>query len=115
MKFLGTRSGWNYRPGHWRRISEATDRRSAGEAVEVKVEERNRMKSGGANYFTLGQVSPAYRYIDYHAAQRLRPWLCRKHKVRSGKWVRFSDVRLHKTYGLVPLASTTRSLPWAKA
>ena len=71
--------------------------------------------TGWANYFCLGQVSPAYRAIDRHAGGRLRQWLCRKHKVRTGGTVRFSDERLWKTYGLTCLASKPQSHPWAKA
>jgi hypothetical protein len=37
---------------------------------------------GWANYFCLGPVSKAYRALDQHARQRLRQWLCAKHKVR---------------------------------
>ena len=33
-----------------------------------------RMMSGWANYFILGQVSPAYRAVDRHATRRLRQW-----------------------------------------
>ena len=79
------------------------------------VEHLNRAMTGWANYFVLGQVSPAYRAIDHHAVKRLRQWLCRKHKVRSGGYVRFSDERLRETYGLTCLASKPQSLPWAKA
>ena len=43
-----------------------------------------------ANYFSLGQVSPAYSAVNRHAVRRLRRWLCLKHKVRTGKYVRFA-------------------------
>ena len=75
----------------------------------------NRMMTGWANYFNLGQVSPAYKAVDQHAAKRLRQWFCRKHKVRSGEHVRFSEKRLREKYGLTHLAPTTRYLPRAKA
>ena len=39
---------------------------------------------------------------------------CRKHKVRAGKYVRFSDERLWNDMGLARLAQRTASLPWAK-
>ena len=52
------------------------------------------MISGWARYFRLGQVSTAYAAVDAHAAKQLRQWLCRKHKVRSGKYVCFSSDRL---------------------
>ena len=70
----------------------------------------NRMMSGWANYFTLGQVSPAYKAVDRHATRRLRQWFGRKHKVRSGGCVRFPDERLWKHHGLVRLGPKTRYL-----
>ena len=75
----------------------------------------NRLMTGWATYFTLGQVSPAYAAIDQHATRRLRQWLCHKHKVRSGKCVRFPDERLWHEYRLTRLRLRTTSFPWAKA
>ena len=80
-----------------RKISERTDRRWEHQAPERLVGELNRMISGWARYFQLGQVSPAYATVDAHTAKRLRQWLCRKHKVRSGKYVRFPSDRLCTT------------------
>ena len=82
---------------------------------ELVLERLNRALLGWANYFQLGQVSPAYRAVDAHAAQRLRPWLCRKHKARSGKFVRLPDARLREAHGLICLTERTASYPWAKA
>ena len=132
IEFLGYRIGWNYRPtdgsryigtrpskasvqGICRRISEQTDRRYTGRSAEEVVARLNRMLNGWANYFTLGQVSPAYKALDRHATRRLRRWFTRKHKVRSRGYVRFSDAWLWETCGLAHLAPTTRDLPWAKA
>ena len=132
FEFLGYRIGWNYRRTDGsryvgtrpskanvqdicHRISEATDGKSVWMDVEGKVAELNRMISGWANYFTLGQVSPAYRTIDRHTTWRLRRWLCLKHKVRSGKYVRFPDARLRDDFGLIHLAPKTQAFPWAKA
>ena len=74
----------------------------------------NQVMEGWANYFQLGQVGPAYRAVDTHAIRRLRQWLSRKHKVRAGKYVRFSDGRLWNDYGLTRLVPRTARLPWAK-
>ena len=71
----------------------------------------NRLLTGWANYFILGQVRPAYAAIDRHATRRLRQWLCRKHQVRSGRYVRFPDERLRQEYGLTRLAVRTDELP----
>ena len=75
----------------------------------------NRLITGWANYFCLGQVSPAYAAIDRQATRRLRQWLSRKHKVGSENFVQFPDKRLWKKYNLTHLAPRTASFPWAKA
>ena len=132
MTFLGYRIGRNYRQDTGavyigtrpspasvqsicRRMSELTTRRSGLLSPEVVVARLNRLLTGWANYFTLGQVSPAYAAVDRHATRRLRQWLCRKHKVRTGKEVRFPAMRLWSDYGLTRLAPRTTSFPWAKA
>ena len=132
MTFLGYWIGCNYRPGTGaayigtrpsresvqsicRRVSELTAPRHVRLPSGVVVERLNRLLTGWANYFTLGQVRPAYKAIDQHATRRLRQWLCRKHKVRTGKHVRFPSERLWSDYGLTHLAPRTAGLPWAKA
>ncbi len=132
LEFLGYRIGWNYRPTDGsryigtrpskasvqsicRRISGQTGRRYGYWSAEEVVERLNRILSGWANYFDLGQVSPAYKAVDTHATRRLRQWFRRKHKVRSGGYVRFSDEWLRDRCGLTRLAPTTGDLPWAKA
>ena len=132
ITFLGYRIGRNYRRDTGRayigtrpsaasvrsicrRMSELTTRRSGLLRSEDLVARLNRLLSGWANYFILGQVSPAYAAIDQHATRRLRQWLCRKHKVRTGKGVRFPDERLWREYGLTRLGLRTASFPWAKA
>ena len=132
FEFLGYRIGWNYRPTDGsqyigtrpskasvqsicRKISVQTGRRYVGWTAEEVVERLSRMMSGWANYFTLGQVSPAYKAVDRHATQRLRQWFWRKHKVRSGRYVRFPDEWLWNDRGLARLGLKTRYLPRAKA
>ena len=132
FEFLGYRIGRNYRPtgeGTYigtrpskasvqsicRKIGEMTARRSGQQSSEAMVERLNRAVIGWANYFSLGQVSPAYSAVNRHAVRRLRRWLCLKHKVRSGKYVRFSDTRLHDDYGLAHLSRQAVGFPRAKA
>ena len=132
MTFLGYRLGRNYRrdtgrayigtrpspasvQSICRRVSELTESRYGRLEPEVVVGRLNRLLTGWANYFTLGQVNPAYAVIDRHTTRRLRQWLCRKHKARSGKTVRFPDERLWTDYGLTRLGPRTTSFPWAKA
>ena len=132
FEFLGYRIGRNYRrdTGHGylgtrpsqasvqricRKLSELTARRYGLLEPAVVVSRLNRLMTGWANYFTLGQVSPSYATVDRHATRRLRQWLCRKHKVRAGRSVRFPDERLWEEYGLTRLTVRTASFPWAKA
>ena len=103
LEFLGYRIGRNHRP-HWRgtyigtrpgqasvqsigrRISEQTVKRYGLMETEDRVQRLNGMHSGWANYFRLGQVSPAYAAIDAHTTKRLRQWLCRKHGTSGAPW-----------------------------
>ena len=98
-----------------RRISELTHRRYGLLDQRTVVRRLNRVMTGWANYFQLGQVSPAYKAVDAHAIRRLRQWLCRKHKVRAGKYVRFPDKRLWDDLGLTRFVSRTARFPWANA
>ena len=132
IEFLGYRIGRNYRRDTGRayigtrpskasvrsirrRVSQLTASRNALLPPGVLVERLNRLLTGWANYFTLGQIAPAYEAVDQHAKRRLRRWLCRKHKVRSGTYVRFPDMRLWQAYGLTRLKPRAAGLPWAKA
>ena len=131
FEFLGYRIGRNYRVNGrgpyigtrpctasvqsiCRKISALTEGKQGSLPAENVVARLNRTISGWGNYFRLGQVSPAYRAVDNHADRRLRQWLCRKHKVRAGKYVHFPSQRLYEKYGLHRLAPTTQGLPWAK-
>jgi RNA-directed DNA polymerase len=79
------------------------------------VAKLNRTSVGWANYFCLGPVSKAYRAVDRHLRQRLRQWLCAKHKVRWPGTKRFPEASLYEVLGLVCLPGRTANLPWAKA
>jgi len=95
-------------------ITEETDRRRTLLDAKVIVGRLNRKLTGWANYFCLGPVSPAYQAINTHTTQRLRRWLCKKHKVPGKGGSRFPDQHLHEHLGLVKLPTRTRSFPWAK-
>ena len=132
IEFLGYRIGRNYSPrtgrayigtrpskdsvrSIGRKISELTEARYGQLKPEQVVGKLNRALLGWANYFQLGQVSPAYCAVDAHAEKRLRQWLCRKHKVKSGRYVHYPSERLRTDFGLVRLQVRTASFPWAKA
>jgi len=94
-------------------ITEETDSRRTLLDADWIVGRLNRKLRGWANYFCLGPVSPAYQAINTHTTQRLRRWLCKKHKVPGTGWSRYPDQYLHEQLGLVHLPTRTRSFPWA--
>ena len=96
-------------------ISQETEARLAFMDAETVVGRLNRKLTGWANYFCLGPVSPAYKAIHSHVTQRLRRWLCKKHKVRGKGLSRYPNQYLHEKLGLIHLPSRTRDLPWANA
>ena len=97
-----------------RAISDETGRNKTLLDSKTVVDRLNRMMIGWANYFCLGAVSKAYLALDHHACQRLRRWLCSKHKERWPAYTRFPSASLYDVLGLVRLPKRTASLPWAK-
>jgi hypothetical protein len=66
------------------------------------------------NYFYLGSVIEAYRFIDAYTNTRLRRWLCNKH----ASWHAANtipDEYLYKKPGTHPLPLLLQRFPWAKA
>ena len=97
-----------------RAISDETQRNTILLDPAVIVKTLNPMMIGWANYFCLGSVSKAYRAIEQHARERLRQWLCAKHKLRGAASKRYPDTTLHGALGLARLCVRTASFPWAK-
>ena len=83
--------------------------------TDLQVAKLNRLLTGWANYFCLGPVNKVYRSIDAHVGERLRRWLCKKHKTPGRGGARFPDEHLYQKLGLKRLSQTTRNLPWAQA
>ena len=94
-------------------IGDMTGRNTTLLDATVLVERLNRKLRGWANYFRLGPVSHAYRAVDSHVTNRLRQWLCAKHKTPGRGTTRFSDEYLYQTLGLIRLPVLTRNFPWA--
>ena len=113
--YIGTRPSAGNVRSICRKISELTQARYGLLDEGEIVERSNRATLGWANYSRLGQVAPPYAAIDAQATKRLRQWLCRKHKVKSGKYVRYPDERLWQSMGLTRLKGQTASIAWAKA
>ncbi len=96
-------------------ISALTDARTSLMDTDEMVDRLNRMISGWANYFSHGSIHRAYRVVNYHAYDRLRHWLCRKHKVPGRGNTRFPMPYVHGTLGLIELRAARRRLPRANA
>lgn len=96
-------------------IYEDTSRRTRHWDQEELVGRLNRKLRGWSNYFKLGPVSPAYRAVDRYVTNRLRRWLCKKHKVPGRGTSRYPNEYLYDELRLVRLSTLTRNFPWAKA
>jgi RNA-directed DNA polymerase len=83
--------------------------------VEEMVKRLNQKLGGWANYFKLGPVTPAYRFIDRYTTTRLRRWLCKKHKQSSRGSMHDPDEYFYQQLGLIRLPMLPQNLPWAKA
>jgi RNA-directed DNA polymerase len=72
-------------------------------SVEEVVYRVNSRLLGWAFYYSYGTVSRAYKKLDRLVADRLRAWLCDRHKVSGRGTRRFPDALLYGEYGLVRL------------
>jgi RNA-directed DNA polymerase len=113
--YLGTRPAAKKLRKLCESLGEQTSRRFLLMAPEEIVARLNRQLRGWANYFRLGPVSRAYRAVDRYVTNRLRRWLCKKHKLPGAGTSRFPDAYLYQQLGLIRLPALTRNLPWAKA
>lgn len=97
------------------RISEETRRRTTWRSEEEQVQRLNQILLGWGNYFRLGYVTGAWQTVQQHACRRLRQWLRRKRKRRSGRQGP-PDLRLYEEYGLVKLLTRVERLSlWANS
>jgi RNA-directed DNA polymerase len=84
-------------------IRELTSRRESRRDVKEVVSKLNQKLVGWANYFSVGAVTKAYGTVNYHVTNRLRRWLCTKHKVRGPGYSRYPDAFLYRELGLYRL------------
>jgi RNA-directed DNA polymerase len=92
-------------------IGKQTSSRKTQLDEERMVGRLNRKLRGWANYFDLGSVSRAYNAVNHHVTNRLRRWLCRKHKVRGQGYSRYPDRYLYQELDLYQLKRPRRSFP----
>lgn len=115
LSYLGSRPSKKSIRRMIQAINTQTERRTLCLDAAIVVERLNRQLRGWANYFRLGPVSKSYRAVNAYTTQRLRRWLCNKHKISGNGKARFPEKYLLETLGLVYLPGLTRNLPWAKA
>ncbi len=113
--YIGTRPSKKSINSMIEAVHAQTDRNLAWLDAEEMVTRLNQKLGGWANYFCLGPVSSAYWFIDRYTTTRLRRWLCKKHKQRSGGTTRYSDEYMYKHLRLIRLPMLPKSFLWAKA
>jgi RNA-directed DNA polymerase len=85
------------------KLRELTKRSTTWRSTPEVVQEINRVTRGWGNYFALEHCHRSFRQMNHFIAQRLRQWLWRKHGNPPGRYKRWPDQALFRTYGLQPL------------
>ena len=103
FRYIGQRPSKKKVRSICRRVSDWTSIRWCWLDTDEQVLRLNRMLRGWANYFCLGPASDTWRTVNNHARNRLRRWLCRKHKQQGLGYTRYPDDYLHTELGLIQL------------
>ncbi len=82
------------------RVRALTRRTTTWRATGQTVREINQVIRGWGNYFALAHYHRSFRQLNDFVAHRLRQWLWRKHRNRSGKFAHWTSRALFDTYGL---------------
>lgn len=113
--YLGTRPARSREKRVRERIHELTVRETTWQDAPKVVGALNKVLVGWGNYFCLGSVTAAYQRVQYHTEQRLRRWLCQKHRVRGQGYSRYPNRYLYEGLGLARLQGRRRNPACAKA
>jgi len=69
-----------------------------------KLQDRlNRLLSGWAEYFSFGLTGQAYAAVCWHVRERVRRFLCRRHKLRVSGTSRFGYSEIHGKAGVIDI------------
>jgi RNA-directed DNA polymerase len=66
----------------------------------------NRLLSGWAQYFSFGYTGQADNAVGQHVTERVRRFLCRRHKLRVSGTSRFGYTEVHGERGVVDIPQT---------
>ncbi|MDQ2630965.1 MAG: group II intron reverse transcriptase/maturase [Actinomycetota bacterium] len=66
----------------------------------------NRLLLGWVEYFSFGQTNRAYSAIWWHVSERVRRFLCRRHKLRVAETGRFGIGEIYGEVGIVNIQQT---------
>jgi RNA-directed DNA polymerase len=69
----------------------------------------NRLLSGWAEYFSFGSTGQADDAISWHVKERVRRFLCRRHKLRVSGTSRFGHTEVHGKMGVLDIHQTRLS------
>jgi group II intron reverse transcriptase/maturase len=96
------------------RLSELTHRRRTPVPLPVVVEQMNQALRGWASYFHHRNCSRIFGRVKWHAEERLRTHLRKRHKVRARKsgYKHFPSHDLYRRHGLYKIPTTAG---WTKA
>jgi RNA-directed DNA polymerase len=92
-----------------RAISDLTGRTTLELSEAEQVDRLNSTLRGWWNYFRHGTVGRAYQVVNFHVENRLRQWLCAKHKESGPGYSRYPSHYLYQTLGLVKLRKLPRA------
>lgn len=113
--YIGTRPSQKSIKRMTESIHLLTSRNTGWMDAEEIVKQLNQKLRGWVNYFQLGPVTKAYRFLDRYTTTRLRRWFCKKHK-QDGKGIkRYPDEFFYDKLGLIQLPKIPQNFPWAKA
>ena len=113
--YIGTRPAEQQLKHRCRTMHDLTTTRWGWREYPPCMRRLNDVLRGWANSFCWGSTSKAYRRVRQHTRKRLRQWVCKKHRVRSRRDLRYSDAWRHQERGLVNLETQKRHFSCAKA